>query len=133
MRRSLFQQALQDFPLRTFRLIQTWLFGAFCPVLNGTARPLTGSVLCLFGGWRPVRPSLYCFSGRWCLFFYCLWLYMAFFLWLSWPYMASFMATTPAVPSLRLRLPRNIDIRYLLALTAPAFAVSGRFQPFLES
>ena len=58
--------------------------------------------------------------------------YVAFFLWFSWPYMASFMATTPAVPSLRLRLPCNLGIYYLLALTAPAFAVSGRFQPFLE-
>ena len=47
--------------------------------------------------------------------------------------MASFTATTPAVPSLRLSLQCNLGIHYLLALTAPAFAVSGRFQPFLES
>ena len=47
--------------------------------------------------------------------------------------MASFMATTPTVPSLRFRLRCNLGIHHLLALTAPAFAVSGRFQPFLES
>ena len=67
---SLFHRALQAFPLQTFRPIHTGILQAFCPILCGTARPLTGSVLALFGGWRPVIPSLYCFPGRCCPFVY---------------------------------------------------------------
>ena len=43
------------------------------------------------------------------------------------------MTSTPAFPSLRLGFPCNLGFHHLLALTAPAFAVSGRFLPFLES
>ena len=64
------------FPLLGLLWLWVWCF-LYTPakthsttVLNGTARPLAGSVLCLFGGWRPVSPSLYCFSGRWCPFVY---------------------------------------------------------------
>ena len=52
----------------TFRPIYIWLSQAFGPVLNGTARPLTGSVLCFFGGCCPLNPSLYSSPGRWCPF-----------------------------------------------------------------
>ena len=38
-------------------------------VLNRTAQLLTGSVLRLFGGWRPVNPSYFLFlPGHWCPF-----------------------------------------------------------------
>ena len=42
------------------------------------------------------------------------------------------MTTLTAVPSLRFPLPCNLGIHYLLALTAPTFAVIGRFLPLLE-
>ena len=61
-------RALQAFSLWTFRPIHTWRLQAFCSVLNDTAWPLTGSSLCLFGERRPLSPSLYFFSGRWCPF-----------------------------------------------------------------
>ena len=93
-------------------------FNGVCSLFIWRMAPCESITLLLFGPMVPL-----------CLL---LWPYVAFFLWLSWLYMASFMATTPAVPSLRLRLPCNLGIHYLLALTAPAFAVSGRFQPFLE-
>ena len=38
----------------------------FRPVVNGTGRPLAGSVLLRFGGRCPVSPSIYSFSGRYC-------------------------------------------------------------------
>ena len=145
MRCYLSYQALQAFPSGTFRPIHTWLFGALCPVLCGTARPLTASVLCLFGGWRPVSPSFYRFPGRWCPFVYYYgrrWPSLPFcgFHGPIWPPISLLHRLSrcghggweQAVPS-KLHLPCNLGIHCLLALTASAFAVSGRFQPFLES
>ena len=94
-------------------------FNGVCYLFICRIAPCESITLLLFGPMVPL-----------CLL---LWPYVAFFLWLSCPYMASFMATTPAAPSLRLRLPCDLGINYLLALAAPAFAVSGRFQPFLDS
>ena len=94
-------------------------FNGVCYLFIWRMAPCEYVILLLFGPMVPL-----------CLL---LWPYVAFFLWLSWPYMASFMATTPAVLSIRLHLPCNLGIHYLLALKAPAFAVSGRLQPFLES
>ena len=102
-----------------------------CPLWHG---PAFNWVCSLLIWWMAACESIILLlSGPLVPFLYRLRPYVAFLLWLSWPYMASFMATTPAVRSLHLRLPCNLGIYYLLALTAPAFAVSGRFQPFLDS
>ena len=69
MRYSLSNRPYKPFPYGHSVPSPPGVLEPFCPVLYGTARPLTGSVLCLFGGWRPVSPSLYCFPGCWCPFF----------------------------------------------------------------
>ena len=102
-----------------------------CPQRHG---PAFNGVCSLFI-WRmaPCESITLLLFGPLVSFLYCLRPYVAFLLLFSWPQMASFMVTTLAVPSLRLRLPCNLGIHYLFSLTASAFAVSGRFQPFLES
>ena len=75
-----------------------------------------------------MSPSLYCFSGRWCPFVYYYGRMLPYVCGCHGPRWPLFMATTPAVLSLRLHLQCNLGMHYLLELTAPVFAVSGRLQ-----
>ena len=101
-----------------------------CPKRHG---PAFNGVCSLFI-WRmaPCESITLLLSGPLVPFLYRLRPYVAFFLWLSGLYMASFMATTPAVTSLRLRLPCNLGIHYLLALTAHCVCCFWAFPALLR-